>query len=285
MELKVLKQEDSIYRAHSFYLYLILWSIFVQFMPIPSNAYQFIAFLLPITIYLLKNKEHGKRILRPNLLNIQSVILIIIIWFCTLPILISIVSLYTHFFGDTLANIISEDAHTSFLGNLFFIAITPAILEEILMRGIILDGYRDKNKFIAALMNGFLFGMLHLNSFQFGHTFIAGFIASYLVFATNSIYAAILIHFINNSFPIFIDFLYPSDPSIVLASEINFLDSIMPVIFSIISIYLLIQLLAKINNIDLNREKDISNEKIFNRPLIISITLFLFFSCLLILII
>lgn len=282
MESKVLRQERKIYKVNLFYMCVIIWSIVVQFLPIPFNAYQYVAFLIPISIYLFINRKYAERILRPNILDFKSTIIIFAIWFCTLPIMVSIVTLYTKLFGDTLADIIANDSHDTFIGNLLFTAITPAIFEEVLMRGIILDGYRNKSYFVAALMNGLLFGMLHLNSFQFFHTFVAGFIASYLVFATNSIYAGMIIHFINNGFPIIVDYLYPPDPNIGYASSPSFINCFVSVIFSVVIIYMLIRLLAKVNNIDLSKEKTISDEKIFNAPLIISIILFILFSFLLI---
>lgn len=282
MEGKVLKQERTIYKVNLFYLLVIIWSIIVQFLPIPFNAYQYVTFLLPISIYLFINRQDAERILKPNILNFESTIIIFIIWFCTLPIMISIVTLYTKLFGNALADIIAENSHDTFIGNLLFTAVTPAIFEEMLMRGIILDGYRNKSNFVAALMNGLLFGMLHLNSFQFFHTFIAGFIASYLVFATGSIYAGMIIHFINNGFPIFMDYLFPPDPDVGYASSPSFINCFVSVIFSIVSIYALIRFLAKVNGIDLKKERDISDEKIFNWPLIISIILFILFSILLV---
>lgn len=277
-----MKKENTIYKINRFYLMTILWSMFIQFMPIPPNSYQYIAFLPPITIYLFRNREHDERILKPKLLNLKSVILIIITWIFTLPLLVFVIDLYTYFFGDTLADLVTENIQTTLVAGIVFIAITPSILEEVLMRGIILDGYREKSKFVAALMNGLLFGMLHLNSFQFGHTFILGFIASYLVFATNSIFAGMLIHIVNNSFPILVNHFYASDPNMTDMPEVNLLYNILPVIISIFVIYWLIHTLAKINNIDLKKEKETSSEPIFNMPLIISIILFLSFSALLI---
>ncbi len=282
MEGKVLRQGRTIYKINFFYLGVLIWSILVQFFPIPFNAYQYVSLLIPISIYLFINKEHGERILKPNLLNLKSIIIIIAVWTCMLPIIVTIINIYTKLFGNTIANIIAEDSNSTFIGNLIFTAITPAILEETLMRGIILDGYRYKSRFVAAIMNGFMFGMLHLNSFQFFHTFVAGFVASYLVFATNSIYAGMIIHFINNSFPIFIDYLYPPNPNVDYASNPSLFTIIMSIVFSILVVHTLIRLLAKINNIDFSKKEETSDEKIFNKPLIISIFLFIAFSIVLI---
>lgn len=283
MESKVILKEKSIFEVNIFFLATMIWSILSQFIPTPANSYQYIAFLIPISIYLFFNRSDLERILKPNMLNLKSVVIIMLIWLASLPLIYLIVELYVNFFGNTLAEIVSEDAHEMFIFNFFFVAITPAILEEILMRGIVLHGYRNKSKFVAALVNGFMFGMLHLNSFQFFHTFIAGFVASYLVMGTNSILAGILIHVINNGLPLTINYLYPLDPNIGYAEDPNFLSLTIFAVLGVIIVFILIKLLFKVNNISFKEEKSLSEERILNFPLILSILIFIFFSILIIL--
>lgn len=283
MESKVILKEKSIFEVNIFFLATMIWSILSQFIPTPANSYQYIAFLIPISIYLFFNRSDLERILKPNMLNLKSAVIIMLIWLASLPLIYLIVELYVNFFGNTLAEIVSEDAHEMFIFNFFFVAITPAILEEILMRGIVLHGYRNKSKFVAALVNGFMFGMLHLNSFQFFHTFIAGFVASYLVMGTNSILAGILIHVINNGLPLTINYLYPLDPNIGYAEDPNFLSLTIFAVLGVIIVFVLIKLLFKVNNISFKEEKSLSEERILNFPLILSILIFIFFSILIIL--
>lgn len=283
MDTKVLVKESSIRKVNWFFLITIIWSIFIQFMPIQANAYQYLAFLIPISVYLFLNRTEAERILKPNPLNLKSIFIIFLVWLCTLPILLLIVNLYIYLFGNTLANIVSQDTHEYFVLNVFFTAITPAILEELLMRGIILDGYRNKSRLVAALANGLLFGMLHLNSFQFFHTFVAGFIASYLVMGTNSIFAGMFVHGVNNGLPIIFNYLYPLDPNVGYAEDPNFFLLSIFAIIGIILFYFLIRLLYEVNNITWEENKFFSNEKIFNLPMIISILIFLGFSILIIL--
>lgn len=283
MEAKILKKESSIYRVNLFFLCTIIWSIVVQFLPIPDNSYQYIAFLIPISAYLFLNRNEIDRILKPDMLNLSSIIIVFIIWLATLPLIFLIVELYMYFFGNTLVDLVSQDAHESFVLNIFFTAVTPAILEEILMRGIILDGYRNKSRIVAALMNGFMFGMLHLNSFQFFHTFIAGFVASLVVFATNSIFAGIFIHMINNGLPIILNYLYPVNPDMVYENNTNFLLLTSYALLGIIFVFKLINLLFKLNHIPFKENKELSKERIFNLPLFISIIIFVGFSAIIIL--
>lgn len=282
MDIKVLREDKSIAKVNWFFLITIIWSISVQFLPIPVNFYQYVAFLIPICIYLFLNRKDAERILKPNKLKLSSLIIIFLIWMSSLPIMLLFIESYVKFFGSTLADLVAENSHELFQLNFFLTALTPSIIEEILMRGIILDGYRNKPRFIAALLNGFMFGMLHLNSFQFFHTFIAGFIASYLVFATNSIFAGITIHLINNGLPLTINYLFPPDPNIGYAADPNFPMLIMLAILGIFSINSLIKLLFLVNKIPIKENKEYSKENIFTLPLILSTIIFIGFSILII---
>ena len=282
MENKALIKRKPILNVNIFYLLTLIWAIIVQFLPTNENLYQYIAFLIPIVIYLVINRKNAKRILKLNPLNRESILLIPVIWMFMLPLSIFIITIYNSFFGNELADVIIQETSDTTMEVFLFTVLTPTLLEEILMRGIVLDGYSRKSNLTAALMNGLMFGMLHLNTFQFSHTFFAGIISAYLVYSTHSIFSSMLMHFINNGFPLFIDLILPpGDIESAPTGEINlFILGIAVVICSFI-IYILINRLATINNINLKKEKELSDEKIFNTPLKISIFIFLLFSLLL----
>ncbi|HHV26289.1 MAG TPA: CPBP family intramembrane metalloprotease [Tissierellia bacterium] len=282
MENKVTLKNRSIYKVNLFYLITLIWAIITQFLPIDDKLYQYVALLIPVSIYLILNKKDIKRILKLNPLNKQSLLLIPIIWIFMLPLSLFIITVYNYLFGDALANIIFEENTNNLISTFIFTAFTPAIIEEVFMRGIILDGYRYKNIFTASIINGLMFGMLHLNTFQFSHTFVAGIVASFLVYSTNSIYSSMLIHLINNSFPILMDLIIPIQSTAPdTKEELNLLFFGTIVILSLIVVCSLIYKLASINNIKLKNKKRFSKEKIFNKPLKISILIFICFSLIL----
>ncbi|MBU5293590.1 CPBP family intramembrane metalloprotease [Anaerosalibacter bizertensis] len=282
MENKVTLKNRSIYKVNLFYLITLIWAIITQFLPIDDKLYQYVALLIPVSIYLILNKKDIKRILKLNPLNKQSLLLIPIIWIFMLPLSLFIITVYNYLFGDALANIIFEETTNNLISTFIFTAFTPAIIEEVFMRGIILDGYRYKNIFTASIINGLMFGMLHLNTFQFSHTFVAGIVASFLVYSTNSIYSSMLIHLINNSFPILMDLIIPIQSTAPdTKEELNLLFFGTIVILSLIVVCSLIYKLASINNIKLKNKKRFSKEKIFNKPLKISILIFICFSLIL----
>lgn len=282
MKNKTISKKGPIYKVNRFYLISIIWAIIVQFLPIKDCLYQYIALLIPIIIYLILNRKNLKRILKLNPLNKKSFVIIFIIWIFMLPFSIFIITIYNSLFGNTLANMVIEETANSFIGVFFFTALTPAIIEEIFMRGIVLDGYRHKNVIIASIINGLMFGMLHLNTFQFFHTFFAGIVSSLLVYSTNSIYSSVFIHFVNNGFPLIMDLIIPAQNTPVQTTkEIDFLFFGVIVILSLIIVVLLIHRLANINNMKLKYKKKVSKEKIFNKHLKLSMIIFLGFSLIL----
>ncbi|WP_226989459.1 CPBP family intramembrane glutamic endopeptidase [Blattabacterium sp. (Blattella germanica)] len=110
------------------------------------------------------------------------------------------------------------------------------ICEEVLFRGIILNGML-KNKIHpikAILFSSFLFGLTHMNPWQFvGGLFIGSFIG-FIYFVTSSIIDCILLHVFNNAFAVFSMFFFMKNEEILSQEiDINFW-LILTIIFTII---------------------------------------------------
>jgi len=84
------------------------------------------------------------------------------------------------------------------------------ICEEVLFRGIILNGMlRNKiHPIKAILFSSFLFGLTHMNPWQFVGGFFIGSFIGFIYFTTNSIMDCILLHIFNNSFALLTMFLF-----------------------------------------------------------------------------
>lgn len=84
-----------------------------------------------------------------------------------------------------------------------FIAIVVAapILEELVFRGIILDGLLKRYSPIKSiLISSILFGVVHLNPWQFIAALIIGIFSGWVYYETKKLTLSILIHFVNNLF-------------------------------------------------------------------------------------
>lgn len=78
------------------------------------------------------------------------------------------------------------------------IVVAPAVFEELLFRGVILQSLRRFGDGFAIVVSAILFGMLHGNLVQSPGTFILGLVAGYFVVRTGSLLIGMCFHFINN---------------------------------------------------------------------------------------
>lgn len=215
-----------------------------------------IILLTCVIVYLIVTKSSPKKILRLNRLNFKSFLIIIFIGLSIRPVMgfLALISkIFFHSFVSDSMNIIDQFN----LGTqIFIVCLVPAICEEFTMRGVILSGYKGINVFKAALMNGFMFGLFHMNPEQFFYAFAMGMIFCYIIYYTNSIFSTVIIHFIFNASSIIPNYFmspnYANNTMKLLQNKsfmtITLISSFfMAVMFMVISIFL-IYLLAEVNN-------------------------------------
>lgn len=89
------------------------------------------------------------------------------------------------------------------VGVLIVVAVLPAILEETIFRGIILDGIKDVGTVAACLLGGLLFSIFHQSPAQTAYQFICGAVFTLVAIRADSILPAVLMHFVNNAIIIF----------------------------------------------------------------------------------
>lgn len=79
------------------------------------------------------------------------------------------------------------------------IVIAAPILEELIFRGIILNGLLQRYSPVKSIiLSSILFGIVHLNPWQFISAFIIGIFSGWVYYKTRKLSLSILIHFINN---------------------------------------------------------------------------------------
>ena len=122
---------------------------------------------------------------------------------------------------------------------LFVIALAPAVCEEMLFRGIILQSMKAKYRIGAAIgITAALFGIYHMSLIKLIPTALLGFVLCYVAYRADSIYPAMLMHFMNNAFSVVIscypekietlfpvfyqDDLYPGDVLLLLGAGLIF---------------------------------------------------------------
>lgn len=99
----------------------------------------------------------------------------------------------------------SEIMDGNIIGVLFVVAVTPAICEEMLFRGMLYRSMKARYRTpVAIIAVAALFGLYHMSLVKFIPTGLLGLLLCYMVYATGSIYPAMMMHCINNAISVFI---------------------------------------------------------------------------------
>lgn len=206
-------KKGPIFKANLYFLFIMIWPIvsgilITPLIPLIPNSLLYpivlilshiITFILPTIAYILITKQSFKRVLKLNKIGIKDIFIAIIIGFIAQPIMSFFAYIASFFFTNDVAGIINELDSVPLWIMIIMIGVTPAISEEITVRGVILSGYDFKNKHIAAIMSGLIFGIIHMNPHQFLYTFVMGIILGYMVRASNSIFVTMITHFTINT--------------------------------------------------------------------------------------
>jgi len=80
----------------------------------------------------------------------------------------------------------------------FVVCLLPAVIEELLFRGLILKGLTSMGKVVAIIASAVLFSLFHGNVDQTIHQFILGIICAVVVLKTGNLVYAMVLHFLNN---------------------------------------------------------------------------------------
>lgn len=100
---------------------------------------------------------------------------------------------------------------TSILEHIVYIiavSVVPAVTEELVYRGCIMGRLRKYGDGFALITSAILFGMMHGNFTQAPFAFVVGLAAGWAVIYTNSIFPAMIIHWLNNFMSVIADISY-----------------------------------------------------------------------------
>jgi len=161
-------------------------------------AIQLASLLLPLFIWLAITGDSFKRHMPSQPLGGVNILLIVVFSIFVQPTMMLISAFFSLFFVNDAAEIFTHFAAQPWWLIMLAIAVTPGVVEELVFRGYIQSNQKSSAFWKIAVMNGFLFGLMHLSPHQFLYTFVLGVVFAYLVYFTRSIWAGILSHFIVN---------------------------------------------------------------------------------------
>lgn len=184
-------------------VFMELSVLFFSWVPqeVMKNFGQFIVILMPVLLIALVLKMDFKERFKINRFKLSTVFVCLIIAIAVLPINGFLGELTTYLFGN------NPDGISTFVEGMkgsiglrwFIIAVTPAICEEFMFRGLLLDKKIGLNMHVLAIASGLMFSLFHVGFDQLLYTFPLGMIFAYVTIITNSIFPAILMHLFNNS--------------------------------------------------------------------------------------
>jgi len=160
---------------------------------------QFVRLLLPLFIWLRITKDSFKAHMPNRRLDLVNIIYIFFFTLLAMPAVMLVSAIMTMLTDNVAADMMGylTDAGHPWWLLMLTIAVTPAIVEELVFRGYIQSVQRGTILKVC-LFNGFLFGLMHLNFHQFAYTFIVGVGWAYIVYITKSVWAGVWSHFIMN---------------------------------------------------------------------------------------
>lgn len=102
-------------------------------------------------------------------------------------------------------NVMISHNFLEFLGIVIFAALTPAICEEFLFRGLVQKSFELKFKAITAIfLSSLIFSIFHFNPYGLIPLILLSMYFGFAVYVSNSILISIILHFSNNFFSIFV---------------------------------------------------------------------------------
>jgi len=164
---------------------------------------EFVMILGPVLIYCFVKKINIKEAFRfnkPGLIPMLLVAVISVPAYFVASMLNNVFAYFLQFIGDLPVQAIPVPKNLSELVvGILIIAVSPGICEEIMHRGFMLRAYEKRGSYKAVIFVAILFGIFHFDITNFFGPVFLGLIIGYYVIRTNSIFAGMLAHFLNNA--------------------------------------------------------------------------------------
>ncbi len=230
--------------------------------------------LIFFAVFYFYNKRKKINIVKATKLNVKintkQTLILILISVVSLVFLSRIVGLFDYFVSTTNYKFMEDlGFKINNIGSLLFALVTfavlPALTEELIFRGVIFNGIQktDGHK-KAAIISAVFFMLIHMSVQQTVFQLILGIVLAYCVYITGSLWAGILVHFLNNATVViatyaFTVFNYESTlTSTAVPSTLA--DYLLPVLYFAVGVAILVGLFKLLKNVSLKQEESLEEE-------------------------
>ncbi len=162
-------------------------------------------FIIPLILYCVFIKVKPKQVFRTcnfSKISFKTVLLSILLgtvmYFLTVLLSTFFNGIIILFGYQSSGSSTEEYTLITYIIQIFTTALLPAVCEEFLHRGILLQGTKHIGFTRSIIISSFLFGLIHLNITQVFYASVLGLIIGYVSVVTKNIWPAIIIHFMNN---------------------------------------------------------------------------------------
>ena len=252
------------------FLIIIFSSVFISpenlentlFYKILATILSQISFFIVFLIITKKSKVSFKNV-KFNKISFKNIIILILISLSCLFLISPIINVYDSFLtsvgikASELPIAINKPINLIYL--IFSLGILAPICEELLFRGIILQGLKEKGTIKAVLITSLMFMLMHLNLHQTIYQFVLSIIMCFIYLYTNSIFSTIFVHFINNTLVLLINYFSPQLFDYKFLSTNYIILALVLFVFGIYVIYNLVKLLNDKKN---NNKHSLKQENI-----------------------
>lgn len=145
--------------------------------------------------------------------------------------------------------------------NIFVVALLPAICEELVFRGVVMNGLKKFKPAVMMILSGLLFAIMHLNIEQSIYQFVLGMVLSGVVMITGSIVASMILHFFNNALILVLSHFTPQSSETVFWAPTSTWDHIEPFVFAIVSLAIIFGLFLLLRKCTKNSQSELFNLK------------------------
>jgi len=192
------------------FLYLAL-----SFLPKSVSAYlndhlvasvltaQAVVLVLPLVFLFWFKRNHDHGLLQFKRMGFVNLLLLGLLTITIYPVLTG-VNLISQLFVENKisADITAASETIPFWAMFLVVAIIPAIVEELVYRGVYFGTFRRESIFKGALISGVLFGMMHMNFNQFAYATVLGFVFALIDAALETLHASMIMHCLYNGFSV-----------------------------------------------------------------------------------
>lgn len=167
-------------------------------------------FAVPMFSYLVVYKVPFKAAVGLKKIRISDILLSILFYILIKYLMTFLNAVSLVFTKNSIGEVIyTLSDQVPFIVGILFVAIIPAVFEELVYRGLIYQCYRKVNPLWAIIMSGLVFGLMHGNFNQFLYASALGMAFAILNEATGSIVSSMVVHMLTNLISTTIVYLIP----------------------------------------------------------------------------